>query len=139
MMLHHSEDMKNENMNGTSGIERDAKGRFKIQDFSKIDMRDPKNIAEVERVLKANLDKQDKIIADSHNALDYVLPKWMAHGEKTLDKITMAQMERADLDGAMKELQMYKKELADYDAAHPNDPATTQAAKARPVQGPKTP
>ena len=138
-MLHHSENMKNENMNGTGGLERDANGRFKIQDFKKIDMRDPKNIAELERVLKAGLEKEDKILKDSSNVLDNVLPKWMAHGSKMLDRITMAQMERADLAGALQELQMYKKELADYDAAHPKDPATTQPPKAKAAKGPGSP
>ena len=131
-LLQHSEDMKNENMNGTANLPRDAKGRFKIQDFKKIDMRDPKNIAELERVLDANIKKQDEILKNNRNMLDTVLPKWMAHGSDTLDKITMAQMERADLAGAMQELQMYRQDLKNWDAAHPNDPATTAPAAAQP-------
>lgn len=125
-LLHHSEYMKNENMNGTGGLERDAKGRFKIGDFRQIDMRDPKNIAELERVLKESLAREEKIIKDN----DSILPRWM-RGSASADKMTMAQMERADLVGALQELEMYKKELRDYDAAHPDDPATTPPGGAR--------
>ncbi|TAL27082.1 MAG: hypothetical protein EPN97_18155 [Alphaproteobacteria bacterium] len=123
MMLQHSEHMKNENMNGTGSLERNQKGRFKIEDFKKIDMRDPKNIAELERVLKDCIAKEDKIIKDN----DSILPRWIRSSDSA-DKMTMAQMERADLVGAMQELEMYKKELKAYDAAHPDDPATTPAA-----------
>jgi hypothetical protein len=138
-VMGHSDDMKNENMNGTAALQRDAKGRFKLDDFKKIDFRDPKNIAELERVVKAGIEKQDKILKDSHNVLDNVLPKWMAHGEKTLDTITNAQSEKANLTGAMQELQWYKQELADWDKAHPNDPATTQPAKPKNGKAPGSP
>ncbi|TAL39509.1 MAG: hypothetical protein EPN97_02285 [Alphaproteobacteria bacterium] len=138
-LRNHSENMKNENMNGTGALERDARGRFKIGDFKKIDLRDPKNIAELERVLQAGIKKQDEILTTNSSFLDNVLPKWMAHGGDTLDKIAMAQMERADLAGAMQELQMYKKELKDWDAAHPDSPATTGVKPVTPpsAQGPK--
>jgi hypothetical protein len=123
-ILHHSEHMKNENMNGAAGIERDPRGRFKIGDFKKIDMHDPKNIAELERVLKQEIEKQEKII----KANDSFVPKGLRiFSGDSVDKMTMAQMERADMAGALAEIQMYKKELADYNAANPGDPATTGA------------
>ncbi|MEZ0223670.1 MAG: hypothetical protein ACAH83_03890 [Alphaproteobacteria bacterium] len=126
MMLNHSQHMKNENMNGTGDLARNQKGRFKIDDFKKIDMRDPKNIAELERVLKESIAREGKIIKDN----DSVIPRWMRSSDSA-DKMTMAQMERADLVGAMQELQMYKKELREYDKAHPDDPATTAPGGAK--------
>ena len=140
-LLHHSENMKNENMNGTGALPRDARGRFKIQDFKKIDLRDPKNLAELDRVLLASIKKQDDILKTNSNFLDTVLPKWIAHGGETLDKITMAQMERADLMGAREELRMYRMDLLKWDAAHPDNPATTGVKPVTPpAQGarPKT-
>jgi hypothetical protein len=125
MMLQHSEHMKNGNMNGTDSLERNQQGRFKIEDFKKIDMRDPKNIAELERVLKESIAREDKIIKDN----DSILPRWIRSSDSA-DKMTMAQMERADLVGAMQELDMYKNELKAWDATHPDDPATTPAAGA---------
>lgn len=136
-LLNHSENMKNENMNGAGALERDARGRFKINDFKKIDLRDPKNVVELERVLQACIRKQDEILKTNSNFLDSVLPKWAAHGGDTLDKISMAQMERADLAGAMQELQMYKKDMKDWDAAHPDNPATTGVKPAVPNQKPR--
>ncbi|MEZ0226963.1 MAG: hypothetical protein ACAH83_20595 [Alphaproteobacteria bacterium] len=121
-LLHHSELLKTENMNGVAGMERDKNGRFKIQDFKKIDMRDPKNIAELERVLATEIAKKDKIIKDN----DSIVPKGLRiFSGDSVDKMTMAQMDRADMAGALAELQMYKKKLQEYDAANPGDPATT--------------
>lgn len=137
MMLHHSDEMKDANMNGTAGLQRDQKGRFKIDDFKQIDMRDPKNIAELERVLNAGIAKEDKIIKDN----DSFVPKgWRIFSTKAVEKQTDAQMEQADLKGALQELQMYKQELKDWDASHPNDPATTGvAAQTSPPPGPQRP
>ncbi len=136
-MQHVSGEMKNENLNGTGGLARDTNGRFKLDDIKKIDMRDPKNIAELERVLTSAIAKDDKIIKDN----DSIIPKgWRFFSQDAVDKMTNAQRDEADLKGAMQEIQMYKKELADYDKAHPDSPATTQPAAIKPKsKGPQQP
>lgn len=130
----HSEHLMSGNMNGVAGLERDNNGRFKIQDIKKIDMRDPKNIAELERVLAAEIAKQDKIIRDN----DSVVPKGLRlFSGNSVDRMTNAQMERAGMAGALQEIQMYRKELQEYDAANPGNPATTGTSTPAAPQRPR--
>jgi hypothetical protein len=97
-------------------------------------MHDPKNIAEFERVLALHIRKQEDLM----KANETYLPRWLDPREK-VSRYTLAQMELADLTAARTELDMYKTELKAWDAAHPNNPATTQQTARRTAQAPAKP
>ncbi|MEZ0226168.1 MAG: GNAT family N-acetyltransferase [Alphaproteobacteria bacterium] len=131
-MLRTSVDVKDANLNGK--LVRNKEGQIPIGEILKLDMHDPKNIAEFERVLALHIKKQEDLM----KANETYLPKWLDPREK-VSKHTLAQMELADLTAARTELDMYKNELKAWDAAHSNNLATTQqnARKVTPASKPK--
>jgi hypothetical protein len=131
-MMRVSKDIKTENL--STPLQRMPDGRISMDEFRKLDMRDPKNIAEVERALDVGIAREGEVMKKN----DSSLPKWLRFSD-SVSKYTMAQMEQADMKGAKTELAMYRKELAAYDAAHPDNPATTPAAAAPLKPKAKTP
>lgn len=129
-MLHMSGDMKDENLNGKPA--RDKNGHILIDEIRKMDMHDSKNIAELERVIDLNIKKQEELL----KANDSFIPRWLDPRDR-VSKYTNAQMELGDLTGAKAEIEMYKMELKAWDAAHPDDPATTRQEARKPAQAPK--
>ena len=92
---------------------RNKEGRIGLDELLKVAMRDPKNIKEFERALDLNIRKQEEI----RKANDSALPAWLRFSD-SVSKYETAKMELAGLNGAKAELQMYKKELAENNAAH---------------------
>ena len=121
-MLRVSGDMKDGNMNGKPA--RDKNGRILIDEIRKLDMHDPKNIAELERAIDLNIRKQEEI----KKANDSILPRWL-RGSDSADRFTMAEMELGDLKGAKAEIAMYRQDLQAYNAAHPAAPTTTEPVR----------
>jgi hypothetical protein len=123
-MLDVSPDLKQENMNGA--IPRDQNGRMTMKDIDKVDMRDPKNIAELDRALQREIVKQDAIMKANGSAL----PKWM-RGDSA-STYTLAQIKQAPLVAARQELEEYRKALDAWNVAQPSS-ADKPAAKSKPV------
>lgn len=123
-ILRTSVDMKDENLKGKPV--RNKEGQIPMTEILKMDMHDPKNIAELQRVIDLNIKKQEEIM----KANDSVLPRWMRSSDSS-NKYTLAQMELGDLTGAKAELEMYKQELKEWDAKHPAGPAATMLDAAR--------
>ncbi|MEZ0260353.1 MAG: DUF6782 family putative metallopeptidase [Alphaproteobacteria bacterium] len=89
-------------------------GRIKMADMRRLALgEDPKFLAEFERALNANIQRQQKIMTDN----DSVLPKWMRLGD-SVSKYTTAQMILADMQGAKTELGWFRTDQAAWDAQH---------------------
>lgn len=89
-------------------------GRINIDDMRKLALgEDPKFLAEFERVLDANIRKQQQIMKDN----DSMLPKWLRFDD-SVSRQTDAQMILADLQGAKTEFGWFKADQAAWDAQH---------------------
>jgi hypothetical protein len=115
-ILRTSVDMKDENLK--SKPIRNKDGQIPMTEILKMDLHDPKNIAELQRVIELNIKKQQEIM----KANDSILPRWMRSSDSA-GKYTLAQMELGDLTAAKAELEMYKTELNAWNKAHPSSPA----------------
>ncbi len=127
-----SADVKDASLDGKP--QRDAKGRIGADEIAKIDMKDPKNLAEFQRALEASIKQQQAVV----KANDSVLPRWMRGGDSS-QKYANAQMELANLTAAEQELDMYRKDLAASGPAPSAPAAPPPVSLKRPPKGASTP
>jgi hypothetical protein len=130
-----SPDMKDAAL--STPLQRDARGRMKIDQMRGYDMSDPKNLKEFERALDAKIALDEKIAKDNSS----MLPRWLRFSDSLL-KEEDARMDLAPLKAARAELDMYKKDLADHAAAQPQPADKSKfagATKAPPAATPKDP
>lgn len=94
-------------------------GRISFEDLRRLDLKDPKVVAEFSRALDINIGRQQQIMKDN----DSILPKWTRFDDGGTI-YTDAQMVLADMQGAKTELGWYKDDQAAWNAAH--NPASSR-------------
>lgn len=99
-----SGDMDNANL--AAPLDRDGGNMITPAGLGKLDMSNPKNIAEFERALDINIRRQQGIVADTGS----VLPDWARYDDKAGTHF-LAGASLGSLQAAKTELQWYKQEL----------------------------
>lgn len=80
-----------------------------IRDLSAIDFTDPTNLAEYERALYLEIEKQKSTV----EANDSVLPRWLRHGD-SINRYNFASGELENLRGAQAEFAMFREDVRRY-------------------------
>jgi hypothetical protein len=100
--------MRDDSLHVSIPVERYA-GSGRIKNLNAIDLTDPQNLAEYERALNEEIERQKAIM----NANDSVLPRWMRHGE-SVEQYNFADGELQNLLGAKDELLQFRQDLDRY-------------------------
>jgi hypothetical protein len=101
--------MRDVALHANGKIER-FKDSNRIRNLGVLDMTDSANIAEYERALGEEIRRQNILM----NANGSFLPRWMRHGE-AVERYNFAAGELANLQGAQRELVMFKEDLRRYE------------------------
>jgi hypothetical protein len=103
--------------------ERGQNNKIKLSEIAKrkFDMRDPRNIAEFEHALDLNISREAKAVETGEpGAIGKITSLGLDKGD------TSAKYNLSSLKAAKAELEMYKADVKEYKAKHPNEPFTTQ-------------
>jgi hypothetical protein len=116
--------MRDSALHAAGPIERfGVSGR--IRNLKDIDMTDAVNLAEYERALTEEIERQRAI----RGANESVLPRWMRHGE-SVERYNFADGELQNLLGAKEELAMFRQDVQRYTERTTQDAAGNSASVA---------
>jgi hypothetical protein len=107
-MLGVSARMRDEALHTSHPVERFA-GSGRIRNLKDIDMTDPQNLAEYERALNEEIERQKDIMRDN----DSVLPRWIRHRD-SVNAYNFADGELQNLLGAKDELALFRQDVQRY-------------------------
>jgi len=111
-------------------------GRFAgsgiIRDPGAIDFTDPANLAEYERALDIEIEKQKKVMETN----DSLLPRWLRHGD-SINRYNFAAAELENLRGAQAELVLLGEDIQRYEeGGAKNDKVGARTASSIPARDP---
>lgn len=88
---------------------------------------DPQNLPVIEAALQTKVQKETQVMKDNDQMLPIIL-RWTDSSMDKTEKYTLAKGELLNSKGALQEIQMYRQDLAAYDAAHPQQQQPSNSA-----------